>query len=598
MQGTVSRGWWPVAALLVLCWGVRRVHPQNLVPYAKEIGGTFCWYLTIKSQLPRSFFRECGEPTCSWDSWHDNLAASKQETTSTAVAVTTAGTTNAAASDKPKRKVRYVLSYAHNGFGNQLWQHTVAFMIAESLQARFFIQAVPDVLCPDGVSPPNTWQGMGAMERLLPSEFLYTSLPRDSKIRQLCDSESFFLADRPRDWRNGSYTSRFKDNVHALITDKRPRCIKLLGYFQGYPLCREDTRNLWTPRLIANFTKKPGPNDLSIYLRCVPRHYFFNDRHFYETILNNTQFDHVWLFQAPECPTKLGKDPSKDGQVASVMRLLIERFNATRWPMYQGDDDSLHLLHDLAGLVQSKKLIIPVSSWAYWAGLLSNATEIHVNGPPYHPMMGGMPQYVYHDQKKRMYFGRFNNKTNDIDFALENNPDKPSAALKGTTAKALPGASAVATAAVGAAATAAAGAAAAVGSVDGGVGTKGSGSGGAPSSGGTDGGGNSSTLSALDRVRALYTKYNTRTNAPLLPFHRDRDANVTGKHRRHNGTHHAHHRRNATLVKGLFRQQGQLPSQMQPLAQGQAQQTQQQHQLQARRRRRRRLASSQYDVWL
>ena len=574
-----------VFALFALCWW--RVHPQNLVPYAKEIGGTFCWYLTIKSQLPRSFFRDCGEPTCSWDSWHDNLAAAKQET-STAVAAVVVG------KPKPKRKERYVLSYAHNGFGNQLWQHTVAFMIAESLQARFFIQAVPDVLCPDGVSPPNTWQGMGAMERLLPSEFLYTSLPRDSEIRQLCDSESFFLADRPRDWRNGSYTSRFKDNVHSLITDKRPRCIKLLGYFQGYPLCREDTRNLWTPRLIANFTKKPGPNDLSIYLRCVPRHYFFNDRHFYETILNNTQFDHVWLFQAPECPTKLGKDPSKDGQVASVMRLLVERFNATRWPMYAGDDDSLHLLHDLAGLVQSKKLIIPVSSWAYWAGLLSNATEIHVNGPPYHPMMGGMPQYVYHDQKKRLYFGRFNNKTNDIDFAMENNPDKPAAAAGAATAAAAGAGKGTAAKVLGTAAAPAAPAAPVAGvagaaarsSIDG---------------SNSAGGGGNATLAALERVRALYTKYNAHANTPLLPFHRDRDANTTGKqHRRHNGTHH--HRRNTTAnkaystVKGLFRQQGQLPSQMQvqvqmqpqPLATAPAQ---------AQRRRRRRLAS-QYDAWL
>lgn len=398
-----------IALFLIHCL-LRWTQAQNLAPYAKEVGPTWCYYLAMKSQLPRKFFTECGQPTCSWDSWHDNLAKKPAANT----------------------KERYVLSYAHNGFGNQLWQHTIAFMIAESLQARFFIQAVPDILCPDGVSPPNTWKGMGAMQKLLPEVFLYDALPRDSPIRQLCDGESFFLADRPRDWRNGSYTGSFKSNIHSLVTDKSPRCIKLLGYFQGYPLCREDTKQLWTPRLIANFTMTPGPNDISIYLRCVPRHYFFNDRHFYETILNNTRFDKVWLFQAPECPTKLDKDPSRDGQVASVVRLLVERFNATRWPMYQGEDDSMHLLHDLAGLVQSKKLIIPVSSWAYWAGLLSNATEIHVNGPPYHPMMAGMMQYIYHDQKKRLFFGRFNNKTNDIDFEM-NHPETPVAVVTAPT---------------------------------------------------------------------------------------------------------------------------------------------------------------------
>lgn len=280
---------------------------QNLVPYLDKVGGTFCKYLATKSQIPKNYFSDCAKPTCHWDSWQE-----------------------ARLGDKNKERERYVVSYAHNGFGNQLWQHTVAFMLAESFKARLYIAIIPDVLSPDGVTPPNTFTGMEAMTRLLPSQFLYQSLPMNSSIRQVCDQELFFVADRPRDWRNGTYSSGFKSNLIDLITDKKPRCIKMLGYFQNLPLCSDDVKQLWTPRMLANYTIRPGPNDISIYLRCVPRHYHFNDKNYYETILNGAEFDRVWLFQAPECPTRLNKDSSKDGLVASVIRLLTTKFNATR----------------------------------------------------------------------------------------------------------------------------------------------------------------------------------------------------------------------------------------------------------------------------
>lgn len=390
-------------------------YAQNLAPLVKEIGGTFCKYLAMKSQIPRNFHSECASPTCDWDNWQEALEKSKLQVASKATSSDSSNSTNSPSVVKQ----RVVLSYSHNGFGNQLWEHTVAFMVAESLKARLFIAIIPDHLCFDGATPPNTYAGMNAMERLLPPEFLYDSLPLNSSYRQLCDSEPFFLSDRPRDWRNNNYTGSFKANVHNIITDPNPRCIKMLGYFQNLPLCAEDARRLWTPRMVANFTVKPGENDISIYLRCLPRHYFFNDWTYYETILNHTTFDRVWLFQAPECPTKLGDNPSKDGVVAAVVRLLVTKYKATRWPTLPGSDDTAQLLYDLAGLAQSKKLILPVSSWAYWAGLLSNATEIHVNGPPHHPIMSSMPQYIYHLEKARKYFGRYNNVTNDIDYSMD-----------------------------------------------------------------------------------------------------------------------------------------------------------------------------------
>jgi hypothetical protein len=207
--------------------------------------------------------------------------------------------------------------------------------------------------------------------------------------------------------------------MNRVLTADKPQCLKFLGYFQNLPICHDDILRLWTPRLFANYTDKPGQNDISIYLRCVPRHYHFNDRHFYETILNHTIFDRVWLFYAPECPTRLGNDPSRDGLVASVIRLLIENFNATRWPTSTDPDDTSQLLYDLSALAQSKKLILPLSSWAQWAGMFSNATEIHVNYL-LHPTMPNMPQYYYHYEKERKFFGRWNSSNNDVDFELDN----------------------------------------------------------------------------------------------------------------------------------------------------------------------------------
>lgn len=317
-----------------------------------------------------------------------------------------------------KAKPRIVLSYGHNGFGNQLWEHSIAFMISQSLKAKMLVATIPDSLSPGGYLPPNTISGMAAMERLLPDDYEYESLPQNSSIRTICDSEPFYISDRPVDWRDRNYSTNFRHNLYNLLTDSGPRCLKFVGYFQNLPLCDDDVRYLWTERMLANFTTRPNENDLSIYLRCLPRHYHFNDRHYYETILNNTDFDHIWLFMAPECPTKLGSNPAKDGLVASVVRLLIERFNATRWPQYTGADDTTALLHDLAGLIMSKKLILPLSSWAFWAGLLSNATEIHVNAPPHHPVMNNRPQYIYHSDRSKSYFGIYNSSLNDIEFAI------------------------------------------------------------------------------------------------------------------------------------------------------------------------------------
>jgi hypothetical protein len=238
----------------LLLSGAQLAASTNLEPIAKTLGATFCKFLAYKAQISRKWFNLCGEPSCNWDEW----------------------------SDAPKvteSKQRVIVSYGHNGFGNQLWEHSVAFMVAESLQAQMLVAIIPDDLSPNGYIPPNSWQGMAAMERMLPPQFLYESLESNSSIRALCDAESFVVADRPYDWRNDNYSSTFKQQLLDIVSDPKPRCIKLVGYFQNLPLCAEDAKKLWTPQLFQNATTvamAPGDNDISIYLRCLPRHYHFN----------------------------------------------------------------------------------------------------------------------------------------------------------------------------------------------------------------------------------------------------------------------------------------------------------------------------------
>jgi hypothetical protein len=50
--------------------------------------------------------------------------------------------------------------------------------------------------------------------------------------------------------------------------------------------------------------------------------------------------------------------------------------------------------------------------------MLSNATEIHVNAFV-HPTMPTMPQYVYHSDRYKEYFGKFNSVTKKIEFTMD-----------------------------------------------------------------------------------------------------------------------------------------------------------------------------------
>ena len=52
---------------------------------------------------------------------------------------------------------------------------------------------------------------------------------------------------------------------------------------------------------IINNQHLPKQHDMCIYMRCLPRHYLFNEQFYYEMILNNTNYEDIWVFENPQC---------------------------------------------------------------------------------------------------------------------------------------------------------------------------------------------------------------------------------------------------------------------------------------------------------
>ena len=60
-------------------------------------------------------------------------------------------------------------------------------------------------------------------------------------------------------------------------------------------------------------------------------------------------------------------------------------------------------------------MIIPQSSWAIWAGALSNAVEIHTNIGPRFSLIHD-PTYIYHDEATGNYWGSYSKKLNRLQY--------------------------------------------------------------------------------------------------------------------------------------------------------------------------------------
>jgi hypothetical protein len=130
-------------------WEVR--HSETAYIYLKNACDAVCYrlfnavslcrLLASRKQLPDNYSRICDvQPSCGFERWNANYVDTTTDTQS--------------------RPQRMVLSYAHNGFGNQLWEHSFAYMVSQQLNASLAVQLIPDKYRLLGEMPQNTHEGI------------------------------------------------------------------------------------------------------------------------------------------------------------------------------------------------------------------------------------------------------------------------------------------------------------------------------------------------------------------------------------------------------------------------------------------------------
>ena len=134
-------------------------------------------------------------------------------------------------------------------------------------------------LCIDDHIPPNSNIGYTAITHLLNTSSFQHSLFNLSHSfshydYNLCNNEPFYFSDRPFDWLNYSYSSTFQHKAITLLASRNPKCVKLVGFFQNYPLlCRDDIRRLWSTRLVGTTGDTTYRYTYSILYTCVDVRY-------------------------------------------------------------------------------------------------------------------------------------------------------------------------------------------------------------------------------------------------------------------------------------------------------------------------------------
>ena len=219
---------------------------------------------------------------------------------------------------KKTRENLYIVSIGHHGLGNQLFEHSFAFMLADYLR-------VPDS---NVIITQQKVVGEGGR-----GNFIDSNTAVSFEASQLL----FNLSREGVDANNGSLPSVCEQeplvfptgqgasiqSYRSLLSDgaTRRRCLKLWGFFQHVShdrpplLCparmhKDPFKHISTH--IAEHSavasshaqtarRLPGSRDAAVYLRCAFHHYAFEDARYFEHILNATTYDQLFLFEAPDC---------------------------------------------------------------------------------------------------------------------------------------------------------------------------------------------------------------------------------------------------------------------------------------------------------
>ena len=136
------------------------LHYVSSAVYFNQLGSSLCSYLESYEQLPSHLIGQCGLPICSSgkSSINSNNNTYNSKNSSADIPITSHSDlyTESAQPNTDTNRIkdhnsdpipyRVVLSYGHNGLGNQLYQHAFAYSVAMSLNAKLYIQLIPPEL--------------------------------------------------------------------------------------------------------------------------------------------------------------------------------------------------------------------------------------------------------------------------------------------------------------------------------------------------------------------------------------------------------------------------------------------------------------------
>jgi hypothetical protein len=404
--------------------------------------------------------------------------------------LTTRATTN------KKNENVHVVSIGHHGFGNQLFQHTFAHMLARSLGIPAErVHLTEQTVVKEGGGRKNSIDGN-----------THTAFRALSKVVETVDHVPSFCSTSPWVFPMLSSMENYTQIQSQNNTVQGVVCIKLWGFFQHTSpdappfLCPSMVDTLWRepfhrrfiPALIAADTgtgigtgigtgtgtgtgtsammmrrrrSSINERDAAVYLRCSFNAYTFEDTDYYARILNRTatrmRYDRLFLLEAPDCHHVEHKH-NFHYRYEQVHTMLTRDYHAIDYraaasaSSYSGSgsgsgstaDKDEHedkrqngdthredaLLADFSVLLRVGTLIAPSSTWAEWAVILTNATEVHVPSQVlFSPDANNAAQdqdqdhargrgrgrgqrIFYHDCERKAFFGEYNAHTMKIEY--------------------------------------------------------------------------------------------------------------------------------------------------------------------------------------
>lgn len=385
-----------------------------------------------------------------------------------------------------------VLARLHNGVGNQVFQYLFARLLADSvgwpLVSTLVDPAVPNEV-PKVTQGQTTWglpvnsvEGFETFGRLFPHAPRHVRLPATRSAntsawaeRCLAAPEQQVVSDRPFDTRRRRkpLLSQLLD-VLVASTDRRSGrapfhlCVKTIGYFQNVDLFLHHQRFVRTwldttaPPPLSASTRHAviGPDDVTVHIRCclfigmckqlvLPLEYYS----FVLTELLHRRPRTVWLVTTDKCAKS---SLVQQLQQAFPCHLVPPLPGAT--PGSAGGKHSGHVLSEIHAdflfLQHSRTLVLGKSTFAFWAGQLSNATEIHVpsfdsaragaaslfsrteQAPPEFsssPAVGAStpwyqradPRYRYHNPVRGAWFGTVDGHTGETTWGFHREIARP-----------------------------------------------------------------------------------------------------------------------------------------------------------------------------